>query len=151
MTLAGWVARRLGWSGLKPQRSRSGPLEGYLALATLPGFAGSLDSRTALLARELAARLSGCRWCIDRARHDCLTAGLPNLFLDELPRFTASACFSVSERAALAFVQAVAGRHEAALDVVATSPLSDLELAELTAIVAEHHCLQDFNLNLPNT
>jgi hypothetical protein len=61
-------------------------LYGYLALARRPGSSGAVDDRTRLMVRELAAERSGCRWCIDRARHDWRAAGLPVDLLRRLDR-----------------------------------------------------------------
>lgn len=149
MRLAGWMARHLGWSGVRQTPGRHA-IVGYLALSRLPGFGGTLDSRTALLAGALAAQLSGCRWCIDRIGHDWRMAGLPMQVLDELRAYSSSGLFSDRERAALAFVETVA-RSPASVGEMgqARAALSENELAELTAIVAEHHCLEDINSNLP--
>src|SRR5215210_117695 len=43
MTLLGWMARHLGWSGATVAPGRHS-LVGYLALSRRPGFTGSLDS-----------------------------------------------------------------------------------------------------------
>ena len=149
MRLAGWMARHLGWSGVRQTPGRHA-IVGYLALSRLPGFGGTLDSRTALLAGALAAQLSGCRWCIDRIGHDWRMAGLPMQLLDELRAYSSSSLFTDRDRAALAFVETVARSPASAGEMdQARAVLSESELAELTAIVAEHHCLEDFNSNLP--
>jgi alkylhydroperoxidase family enzyme len=142
MTLAEWMARRLGWTTGTARSSSGRAVEGYLALSTRPGFTGSLDARTVLMARRLAAVLSGCSWCIDRAAHECRSAGLPLHLLDELSDFSASTLFSARERAALAFVRDLACMESDVVEPVARSLLSDVELAELTAIVVEHHWAQ---------
>jgi alkylhydroperoxidase family enzyme len=149
MRLAGWMARRLGWSVLSQTPGRHAVV-GYLALSRLPGFGGTLDGRTVLLAEGLAAQLSGCRWCIDRTGHDWRMAGLPRQLLDELSAYSGSGLFSDREQAALAFVEAVARSpaNEGDMDR-ARAVLSEAELAELTAIVAEHHCLEAIDSNLP--
>jgi len=143
------MARHLGWSGVSPTPGRHA-IVGYLALSRLPGFGGALDGRTALLAGALGAQLSGCRWCIDRTGHDWRIAGLPSQLLDELRTYSSSGLFSERERAALAFVEAVAraSANVGAMDR-ARAVLSESELAELTAIVAEHHCLEAITSNLP--
>lgn len=143
------MARHLGWSGVRPTPGRHA-IVGYLALSRLPGFGGALDARTALLAGGLAAQLSGCRWCIDRTGHDWRMAGLPRQLLDELSAYSSSGLFSDRERAALAFVETVARSPMSASDMDrARTVLSESELAELTAIVAEHHCLEAITSNLP--
>jgi alkylhydroperoxidase family enzyme len=149
MTLAGWMARQLGWAGVKRTSGRHAVV-GYLALSRLPGFGGTLDSRTALLAGGLAAQLSGCRWCIDRTGHDWRMAGLPVQLLDQLGAYSSSSLFTDRERAALAFVETVARSPVSVGDMDrARAILSEVELAELTAIVAEHHCVERITSNRP--
>ena len=149
MRLAGWMARHLGWSGVTQTAGRHA-IVGYLALSRLPGFGGALDGRTALLAGALAAQLSGCRWCIDRIGHDWRMAGLSRQLLDELRAYSSSRLVSDRERAALAFVEAVTRSPASPGDLDrARAVLSESELAELTAIVAEHHCLEAIDSNLP--
>jgi hypothetical protein len=61
-----------------------------------------------------------------------------------------SSCFTLRERAALAFVETVASSERCGDFLTqAQTHLSDIELAELTAIVADHHCLDATDLNLP--
>jgi alkylhydroperoxidase family enzyme len=149
MSLVAWIADWLGSSGVTPAPGEHA-LVGYLALGRRPGFGGTLEPRTVLLAAALAAELGGCRWCIDRTRHDWRMAGLPAHLLDQLRTHGGSRLFTGRERAALALVEAVAcdratpGEIDRAREV-----LSDTELAELTAIVAEHHCLEEIDSNLP--
>ncbi len=120
-------------------------LYGYLALARRPGQAAEVDDRTRLLVRELAAERSGCRWCIDRARHDWRAAGLPVDLLQQLPRHATSPVLTERDRAALALVDAVAcdaGDPAAALARVRRH-FSERGLAELTACLADHHLIAD--------
>jgi alkylhydroperoxidase family enzyme len=146
--LPGWMARRLGW---KPPSAvpRTHAVAGYLALSRLPGFGGTLDHRLGLLAGALAAELSGCRWCIDRARHDSRLAGLSPELLGKVSAYSMSHGFSERERAALSFVETVSrsslGLTDGRVLQRAREFLSEVELAELTAIVAEHHCAESLN------
>lgn len=149
MTLIGWMARHLGRPASPVVR---GPhlVAGYLALSRVPGFAGALDGRIALLAAGLAAELSGCRWCIDRTTHDWRAAGLPGEQLRDLAAYSTSGRFTERERAALAFVESVTRSQLSDGDLVldqARRFLAESQLAELTAIVAEHHCLDSLNSN----
>jgi alkylhydroperoxidase family enzyme len=102
-----------------------------------------------LLAGVLAADLSGCRWCIDRTRHDWRTAGFPLHLLEQLRAHAEGRQFTSRERAALSFVTAVSGEqaHQDDIDR-ARVILSDDEIAELTAIAAERHCLEHIDFNL---
>jgi len=124
-------------------------LYAYLALARRPGQTAEVDDRTRLLVRELAAERSGCRWCIDRARHDWRAAGLPVDLLGSLPRHATSPELSERDRAALALVDAVAcagGTSDsgaAAALARVRRHFSERGLAELTACLADHHLIAD--------
>jgi AhpD family alkylhydroperoxidase len=146
--MLGWLARRFGWLPPGPMPGAN-TLAGYLALGRMPGFSGTLDQRLGLLAGVLASELSGCRWCVDRSEHDARRAGLPRESLADLRTYTTSPLFTPRERAALAFVEAIgtAPDWEGAVLERAHWYLTDQELAELAAIVAEHHCLESPNPN----
>jgi alkylhydroperoxidase family enzyme len=124
-------------------------LYAYLALARRPGQTAEVDDRTRLLVRELAAERSGCRWCIDRARHDWRAAGLPVDLLRSLARHATSPELSERDRAALALVDAVAcvGGSAASGAAAALAQVrrhfSDRGVAELTACLADHHLIAD--------
>jgi alkylhydroperoxidase family enzyme len=120
-------------------------LYGYLALARRPGNSGgAVDDRT----RQLAAERSGCRWCMDRARHDWRAWGLPVDLLRQLERHASSDAFNERERAALALVDSVAcppvgaGEADKAL-VRVRRHFSEAAMAELIACMAEHHLIAD--------
>src|SRR2546428_11065836 len=66
----------------------------------------ALEPRVDLLVRQLAAELSGCRWCIEHGLHRWRQAFLPVAQLEALRRYAASPLFSARERAALAFTEA---------------------------------------------
>jgi alkylhydroperoxidase family enzyme len=124
-------------------------LYGYLALARRPGNSGgAVDDRTRLLVRQLAAERSGCRWCMDRARHDWRAWGLPVDLLRQLERHASSDAFNERERAALALVDSVAcppvgaGEADKALARVRRH-FSAAAMAELIACMAEHHLIAD--------
>jgi alkylhydroperoxidase family enzyme len=118
-------------------------LYGYLVLARRPGNAGAADERTRLLVRQLSAERSGCRWCIERARHDWRVAGLPVDLLRRLDRHDPDAGFSEAERAALALVDAVAGGGSADAIVAVRRHFSERATAELIACMADHHLFTD--------
>jgi alkylhydroperoxidase family enzyme len=120
-------------------------LYGYLALARRPGQTAEVDERTRLLVRELAAERSGCRWCIERVRHDWRAAGLPVDLLLQLPCHATSPALTERDRAALGLVDAVAcgvGEPADALALVRRH-FSERGLAELTACLADHHLIAD--------
>jgi hypothetical protein len=149
MRLAAWIADCFGWAAV-PQSPGEHAVTGYLALGRRLGCGATLEHRTVLLAGALAAELGGCRWCIDRTRHDWRIAGFPLHLLDQLRLDVRSTLLTSRERAALAFVTAIAGPQTNRGDIdLAREILSDNELAELTAIVAEHHCLEHVDSNLP--
>ena len=83
-------------------------LYAYLALARRPGQTARWTTAPVCSCASSAAERSGCRWCIDRARHDWRAAGLPVDLLRSLARHATSAGFSERDRAALALVDAVA-------------------------------------------
>jgi alkylhydroperoxidase family enzyme len=154
MKLARWVAQY--WARREPPSvDGSHAVDGYLALSRVPGFPGHLDDRTALLAAGLAAKMSGCRWCIDRNSHDWRRAGLSGAQLGDLPAYFTSERFTEPERVALAFVESVARRRlsggpgDELVLRRARQFFAEGQLAELTAIVAEHHCLDPQNSNRP--
>jgi alkylhydroperoxidase family enzyme len=124
-------------------------LYAYLALGRRPGNAGDADERTRLLVRELSAERSGCRWCVERVRHDWRVAGLPVDLLRQLARHESSPAFTERERAALALVDAVAcrpGAPETGTDRRLTElrrHFSERATAELIACMAEHHLFAD--------
>jgi len=124
-------------------------LFGHLALARRLGFEPTLDPRTRLLATQHAAELSGCRWCIERGRHDWRCARLPPILLRHLRDYATCPFFDQRERTALAFIEA-ASRCEAQSDAVAESVLAEArrfftegEIAELVRCLADHHFLDD--------
>jgi alkylhydroperoxidase family enzyme len=148
MRLANWIAECFGWNAVT-QSAGGHALIGYLALGRRPGVGGTLEPRMVLLAAALAAELSGCRWCIERTRHEWRMAGVSPHLLSQL-RADSGSLFSGRERAVLAFVAAIASSRATPRDIDrAREALSDNELAELTAIVAEHHCLEAIDSNLP--
>ena len=122
-------------------------LYAYLALARRPGQTAEVDDRIRLLVSELAAERSGCRWCIDRARHDWRVAGLSVDLLRSLDRHATSPGLSERDRAALALVDAVAcaggGPGSAAATALAgvRRHFSERGVAELTACLADHHLI----------
>jgi alkylhydroperoxidase family enzyme len=118
---------------------------GYLALGKRPGNAGEVNERTRLLVRELAAERSGCRWCIERTRHDWRVAGLPVDLLTELGRHDSVPAFSEPERAALALVDAIACATGRAAEALARMRryYSERAMAELIACMADHHLIAD--------
>jgi alkylhydroperoxidase family enzyme len=150
VSLGRWLAHWIGSPMLVPERPRV--IDGYLARSRLLGFGGSLEPRTVLLARCLSAQLGGCRWCIDRALHDWRTLRLPKHLLQAIQGYSTSDLLTVRERAALAYVEAVASSQSMGEYLeCAQRYLSDTDIAELTAIVADHHCLDTTDLEMPTS
>jgi alkylhydroperoxidase family enzyme len=124
-------------------------LLGHLALRRRPGFDLTLDERTRLLVSQLAAELSGCRWCVDRGRHDWRNARLPSILLRHLRSFDWSPLFTPRERAALAFARAALRAPDRQGDVPpdvlqeARRHFSDSQIAEIAGCLADHHSLDD--------
>lgn len=124
-------------------------LVGHLALRRRLGFEATLDDRTRLLVTQFAAELSGCRWCIDRGRHDWRNARFPSILLRHLHRFGTSPLFTPRDRAALAFAHAALRGQECAGEVPAEvfhearRHFSEGEIAEIAGCLADHHSLDD--------
>jgi len=112
-------------------------LAGHLALSRLLGFQRTLDERTRLLVSQFEAERSGCRWCIERCRHEW-----------RLTQSATSAPLSERDRAALDFADAVvsggcAGEIPEIVFQRTRLVFSDGEIAELTRCLADHHLLND--------
>jgi alkylhydroperoxidase family enzyme len=124
-------------------------LAGHLAWRRRPGLDLTLDDRTRLLVGQLAAELSGCRWCIDRGRHDWRNARLPSILLRQLRGYDSSPLFTPRERAALGFTHAAlraperdGGVPPAVLQEVRRY-FSEGQIAEIAGCLADHHSLDD--------
>jgi alkylhydroperoxidase family enzyme len=124
-------------------------LAGHLALRRRIGFSAELGDRTRLLVTQFAAESSGCRWCIERGRHDWRTAGFPSILLRHLRRYTTSPLFTARERAALALAHAALLGHgcDGAMPNSALREarlhFSEGEIAEIAGCLADHHSLDD--------
>ena len=151
MTLFRWLRHALRGAPAPSPVSAANAIAGYVALSRLPGFAGTLDERVVRLAGLFAAELGGCRWCIEHSAHEARLAGLSPELLGRLGAYSRSALLDERDQAALAVVEAVAGGHmrecgEPALQR-ARRFFTEHQLAELTAIAAERHCVDSLNLN----
>jgi alkylhydroperoxidase family enzyme len=120
-------------------------LPAYAALARYQSNLAELEPRLRMLVIQLAAERSRCRWCIERGRHLWREAQLPLDTLKALQRYETSAHFSLRERAALRFTDAVTRYSDAhggmppeAL-ACARRHLSEPEIAAVTAAVAAQH------------
>ena len=121
-------------------------LPAYAALARYHGTTAYLEPRLRMLATQLAAERSRCRWCIDKGHHLWREAHLPMDVLRALPHFETSALFSTRERASLRFTDALTRYCESDGERKLLEPLTSLrqhlsepEVAALTAAVAEMH------------
>ena len=147
MILLRWFAR--AWSAIAaaPPALLPGPraLPAYARMGRYIAGAAALDCRVDLLVRQLAAELSGCRWCIEHGLHRWRQAFLPGPELGALRHYAASPLFSARERAALAFTEAVSrytdragGLPDAVLSEL-RGHFSEPEVAALTLAVASEH------------
>src|SRR6266550_4055459 len=102
MILVRWLART--WSALSapPPVPLPGPraLPSYARMGRYIAGGVALDPRIDLLVRQLAAELSGCRWCVEHGLHRWRQAFLPVAELGALRRYAASPLFSARGRAA---------------------------------------------------
>jgi len=147
MILVRWLTRT--WKTLSdpPPVPLPGPraLPSYARMGRYIAGGATLDRRVDLLVRQLAAELSGCRWCIEHGLHRWRQAFLPVAELGALRRYAASPLFSTRERAALAFTEAVsrytdrAGGIPDAVLAELRGHFSEQEVAALTLAVAGEH------------
>jgi alkylhydroperoxidase family enzyme len=120
-------------------------LPAYAALGRSVGDTVALEPRLRLLVRQLAAELSGCRWCVEYGRHAWRQAFLPAHELAALRHFASTSLFSERERAALAFTAALS-RYAAAAGGMPDAVLAELrrhfsepDVVALTGLVAREH------------
>lgn len=150
MRLPAWLARAVAGSP-SVRVSAAHAIAGYAALSRMPGFGGTLDDRLGRLAAAFAAQLGGCRWCIERSAHEARLAGLSPELLAQLSAYSSSAELDERERAALALVETVGCRRmrDCGEPVLrrARQFFTEHQLAELTAIAAERHCLDSFTFS----
>ncbi len=147
MILLRWLTRT--WKTLSdpPPVPPPGPraLPSYARMGRYIAGGATLDRRVDLLVRQLAAELSGCRWCIEHGLHRWRQAFLPIAELGALRRYAASPLLSTRERAALAFTEAVsrytdrAGGIPDAVLAQLRGHFSEQEVAALTLAVAGEH------------
>lgn len=140
------ILRLLAPTAFSPDsRSGSGLLPGYVALGCWQRGGAVLDERLELLIGQLAAELSGCRWCIELGRHRWRKALLPVVLLQQLRDHCGSAFFSERDRAALMLTEAVArytGRVGGVADQAvarARSHFTESEIARIAHLAAVEH------------
>ena len=137
------------WRGLEasapPRLPGPRALPSYAAMGHYIAGVTTLDPRLRLLVQQLAAELSGCRWCIEQGRHRWRQAFVSPAVLGALRRHAASPLFSARERAALAFTDALS-RYSDAAGGIPDAVLGELrrhcsepEVAALTLAVAGEH------------
>lgn len=147
MILLQWLGRT--WRALRalPPRGTPSPrvLPAYAALGRSIRDAVDLEPRLRLLVRQLAAELSGCRWCAEYGRHVWRQAFLPPYELEALRHFASTPLFSDRERAALAFTAALS-RYADAAGGIPDAVLAELrrhfsepDVIALTQLVAREH------------
>jgi alkylhydroperoxidase family enzyme len=120
-------------------------LPAYAALGRSMRETDELEPRLRLLVRQLAAELSGCRWCVEYGRHVWRQAFLPTNELEALRHFASTPLFSDRERAALAFTAALSRYADAAggmPDAVLAElrrHFSESDVVALTQLAAREH------------
>src|SRR2546430_2764533 len=147
MILLRWLGRIWKALAAPPPPRLPGPrtLPSYARMGRYIAGGAALDPRVDLLVRQLAAELSGCRWCIEHGLHRWRKAFLPVTELGALRHYAASPLFSSRERAALAFTEAVsrytdrAGGIPDAVLAELRCHFSEQEVAALTLAVAGEH------------
>ena len=129
----------------QPAKYDLSALPAYARLGRYIAAGAALDAHVELLVRQLAAELSGCRWCIEHGLHRWRKAFLPAAELAAQRHYGASPVFSARDRAALAFTEAVS-RYAEATGGIPEAVLAELrrhfsepEVAALTLAVAGEH------------
>jgi alkylhydroperoxidase family enzyme len=137
------------WNALAapPPARLPGPrvLPSYAQMGRYVAAGVALDARVDLLVRQLAAELSGCRWCIEQGVHRWRKGFLPQAELGALRHYAASPLFPARERAALAFTEALS-RYTERAGGIPDSVLAELrchfseqEVAAITMAAAGEH------------
>ena len=147
MILLRWISRSWRALAAPPPVPPPGPraLPSYVRMSRYIAGGVTLDRRVDLLVRQLAAELSGCRWCIEHGVHRWRQAFLPVAELAALRHYAASPLFSARERAALAFTVAVShyadqtGGIPDAILAELRCHFSEQEVAALTLAAAGEH------------
>ena len=147
MILLRWLSRIWRALAAPPPPRLPGPrvLPSYARMGRYMAGGAALDLRLDLLVRQLAAELSGCRWCIEHGLHRWRKAFLSVAELGALRHYAGSPFFSSRERAALAFTVAVsryadgAGGIPDAVLAELRCHFSEQEVAALTLAVAGEH------------
>src|SRR5467141_2892467 len=147
MILLRWLSGAWRAIAAAPPSPLPGPraLPAYARMGRYIAAGAALDAHVELLVRQLAAELSGCRWCIEHGLHRWRKAFLPAAELAALRHYAASPVFSARDRAALAFTEAVS-RYAEATGGIPQAVLAELrrhfsepEVAALTLAVAGDH------------
>lgn len=122
-----------------------GTLLAYVALGKWGLPAAEVDLRLELLVAQLAAELSGCRWCIEQGWHRWRKAYQPAADLHGLREYRQSPLYSDRDRAALGLAEAVARYSDrnpepaqAALGR-ARELFTESQIARLTQIATHEH------------
>ena len=158
-----WLLQSLRRAATKAG-ARAHPVDGGCVVAPSPGAlpayvarghwalaAPELDSSLELLIAQLAAELSGCRWCIEQGWHRWRKAYLPAEVLRALQDYRVNPLYSDRDRAALALAEAVVRYSEreptAAEAILATARgvFTEVEVARMIQIAAREHFFNPVN------
>ncbi|NNG19034.1 carboxymuconolactone decarboxylase family protein [Naumannella sp. ID2617S] len=126
-------------------------LGSYAIFETLVERWHSLDPRLGHLAVMAVAHRLGCSWCTDFGFWQSYAAGVPAEVLRQVPDWRRSSAFSDTERAVLAYAEAICGEE----DEVSEEMVADLAhrlgkpaLVELTMLAALENLRSRFNRSL---
>tara|TARA_Y100000815_G_scaffold268062_1_gene288504 strand:+ start:1454 stop:1942 length:489 start_codon:yes stop_codon:yes gene_type:complete len=112
--------------------------EAYIAFSKTLGT-NSLDARLRHLVDIRVSQINGCAFCLDMHHKEAKIAGERELRLYHVAVFAESPLFSDTEKAALAYAEALTGaidNHRAVSAREALAPyFSDREIAELTYVI----------------
>jgi AhpD family alkylhydroperoxidase len=111
-----------------------------------------LDPRVRMLAIHRVSEINGCSWCLDYAASIALgQLGIATEKMDALANYASSPLFSDTERAAIAFAEAVTNIGAPVSDELfgrLRSFFSEREMVELLAAVCAENFFNRFNIAL---
>jgi len=135
-------------SGIVAQARHRRIFLGFIAMERALWGADELSPRIHVLADLAAARIIGCRYCLDIGSFVARQHGAEREDLLALDRAQTSARFDEPEKAAIAYAEAMSSTpptvSEALFDRLRAS-FSDLQILELTSIVAWEQYRARFN------
>ncbi len=154
LRLLNWGARRtVGQEALPFKIVAHNPrfLLPYVGMSRFVRGKTELSPAVRGLATQLVAELNGCSWCIDFGRHEGTRGSIPAEKLLTVTEYATSPLLGPSERAALAYAEAVTEVGARVSDEVfgeLRRHFSEREIVELTLAVATENFYNRLNAPL---